>query len=1020
MQDRLAGGSINDRDVFAAPRMQTQSQSGMKRSLSTKLLPGGNNGGGAGGPLSSKPSNALPSARRQLLPSSSKSVKEGLWKAHSATGAARTLPHPTPSYAPGSAPQQQPEVDKGCHQAAAESARTAPSVSTLASDSMKRSASVAGLRSPPPFLKRPAVFGQRQEEDDGSQHGGRPAKRAYIASSGPFQSSLASSTASSTASRQKPTLKPRRSLAFPPPPALSASLSSSSNGNGGTLPPARRASLAPPPSQLPSSGSLLSLSPSKFGLTVPREFTFTSSTSSTSASDSLKPSLPPLRHGSAPIVNKVPPRTLLAPSPIRTDEHVPKPVLPMPPSRTIQANLSSYVSRPPFSQKDAPGRSDRPAQIAGSPGQARQLEMKSHPTGKDAKAFFSPIKEEISGKPRKSISPAQKQDMLRSDLMWRTLEKVSASPTAGQGAQRVATYSSSPTKVSLSSLIGPDSAQSASAPRAVEDQLSRGSRSVHHPVDLQPRAIASQEMLPSSPLKRSRSPSSEQHQGASQPAAASHKRRVFSGMRRSASISSMPRSMSTRSITRRVASASAHGQGQGTSSGTHQPATVRAGISVPTSQPREEDMETEVLLDPNDPFVPPVSPETSSAASSSSKTASPECSAEESTSLGDFTTIDMDTSIMSASGQESLLNLNSLLSKMSLPTRRSSGMFKRTKNFAGTVHLLDERAEMEEERLTGPPTAKLGHGTKRVPGYLASTASSAAKTSSGPEEQFAGGLKRSTGPVALGRPTIEAPGVRRSSTGLPAPRRGSLLPLASSSNAAQTALRTSNSLVGGPLPTAAAKADVLVEGTGGDAVMPAAQPTALAIRADRLLWNVVAFVDVKTAEGDEAGGVFIDILRSLGARILTRPTASVTHIIFKGGKPATLHRYRAYEQSSRPFLVGVGWIVSCREKNERVSEEPFLINPDTVDGVLLGSANAMAAKKNRRTSLEPKMLLAVPQPQYSELMRGAYPWRADNGGLQALPNMSLVLRGIRTVPTSSIEPDVDPCNLLREASAFSV
>lgn len=47
-----------------------------------------------------------------------------------------------------------------------------------------------------------------------------------------------------------------------------------------------------------------------------------------------------------------------------------------------------------------------------------------------------------------------------------------------------------------------------------------------------------------------------------------------------------------------------------------------------------------------------------------------------------------------------------------------------------------------------------------------------------------------------------------------------------------------------------------------------------------VLKNVVAYVDVKTAEGDEAGGVFVDILRSLGARVscraaLTLPMASI-------------------------------------------------------------------------------------------------------------------------------------------------
>ena len=113
----------------------------------------------------------------------------------------------------------------------------------------------------------------------------------------------------------------------------------------------------------------------------------------------------------------------------------------------------------------------------------------------------------------------------------------------------------------------------------------------------------------------------------------------------------------------------------------------------------------------------------------------------------------------------------------------------------------------------------------------------------------------------------------------------------------------------------------------------------------------------------------MDILRSLGARILTRPTDNTTHIIFKGGRPATLHRYRAYEQDRRPHLVGVGWIVRCREKSERVAEQAFLINPDTIDGVLLSSTSSMASKGNRRKTLEPKMLLAPPaQPQYGQLM----------------------------------------------------
>lgn len=69
-------------------------------------------------------------------------------------------------------------------------------------------------------------------------------------------------------------------------------------------------------------------------------------------------------------------------------------------------------------------------------------------------------------------------------------------------------------------------------------------------------------------------------------------------------------------------------------------------------------------------------------------------------------------------------------------------------------------------------------------------------------------------------------------------RRGSLLPLASASSALEA--------VQGP------------EAAGAMATNEGSLPP---------LVDVVAFVDVRTAEGDDAGQVFVDMLRSMGARV---------------------------------------------------------------------------------------------------------------------------------------------------------
>lgn len=121
--------------------------------------------------------------------------------------------------------------------------------------------------------------------------------------------------------------------------------------------------------------------------------------------------------------------------------------------------------------------------------------------------------------------------------------------------------------------------------------------------------------------------------------------------------------------------------------------------------------------------------------------------------------------------------------------------------------------------------------------------------------------------------------------------------------------------------------------------------------------------------------------------MLARPTDSVTHMIFKGGRQATVQRYRAYTKESKPFFIGVGWVVRCRETNKRAGESAFLVNPDAVDnGVLLGgiqetnkyvqplgisSGNVNKGQNaNRRKTLEPKVLFPNSKKSLTTPSRG--------------------------------------------------
>lgn len=104
---------------------------------------------------------------------------------------------------------------------------------------------------------------------------------------------------------------------------------------------------------------------------------------------------------------------------------------------------------------------------------------------------------------------------------------------------------------------------------------------------------------------------------------------------------------------------------------------------------------------------------------------------------------------------------------------------------------------------------------------------------------------------------------------------------------------------------AASPVDTPVEGTP--------DTSAEAPKSVRVLKNCVIFVDVKTEDGIDAGGLFVDMLKGMGAKVgflmdllgdiaeltslvsiqvLSRVGSSCTHIVYKNGLASTSKRYR--------------------------------------------------------------------------------------------------------------------------------
>ncbi|BGP02184.1 BRCT domain-containing protein [Rhodotorula toruloides] len=310
------------------------------------------------------------------------------------------------------------------------------------------------------------------------------------------------------------------------------------------------------------------------------------------------------------------------------------------------------------------------------------------------------------------------------------------------------------------------------------------------------------------------------------------------------------------------------------------------------------------------------------------------------------------TSIRSEETARRLANLQNMLSRLQMPKPAAGPALRRLSD--GAVAL----AGVGEVPLPPPSTGEIGSRTarraSRVP--LITPVPSA----SAPNIHIAPQLPSTS--ISRRRSSIAPPRAPSSGGNL-----GDTSALSTASAPASSRPATARRLsVSTTLPTAGASSSFSL----GSSAPPAGQ------RKDKALQGVVAFVDVRTAEGDDSGMIFVDMLKGLGARVTTRPSTLTTHIIFKAGRASTIQFYRSANPSHRPHLVGIAWVVRCAEIGARVDEGPFRVedavapapgsgkeNVDVVAataqaalGLGKPSTGAASGSHKRRKSMEPKAL----------------------------------------------------------------
>lgn len=764
---------------------------------------------------------------------------------------------------------------------------------TVASNpSHSGTSSLISMRSPPPLSKNPFKPAKRAFEASFATQADRPFKRVNNSSNSmtsehsgtsvgiPEQSatslerciplkakrssvpSISSAFASACAGAESGTGSVGPQL-FDPPAHIERDRNQSSDSSSLKIERANASHATSTIARNPA--SLLSLSPSKFEISLPQRSAFSKPSSSTSRS-----TLCFLSAASEHDASKL---GGLAPSPMRPDEHVPRP-LAVPvhilPSRSSSSELPNSLNASPNRVQAAfgnpflmtqQGRAQISAalQVPSSP----PLSPERRSPGKYSVTSDS-LSTSSSGSstlPSRPASPMQRDDLMRRTIENKhVLQEQERSPVlVASGSKQVRHLY--PTDRHTERQKSPSVAASQPQDNSVKKPLLYTSHEVpNHGADSCPPLL----QLPCSPLKRPFSPTkaegsmdSEERQ-VRQRSEDTLSRSKHGLLRRQSarqatrgavvgrkeSISALESASSLRKPHTSVKSRQTD-VGPEQSILQYRPAS--AGGSAPITRPPP----SRSLSDPStsiqalgtsstDVFMAPTL-----ASSAPAQSRPIRDSPVEEGDSGE--TFDADTSVMSTSGLSSLANLQSLLSRMSRPSlsRRSSAAFPYTST---SLSRLPEATEVDTKPIGANNAGTSGSVSSQrpiapLPRYAAPTSSSAARQSKGSKGQdIAPDVSSLDSSVPKAKDAR-----RRISHGVPEARRGSLLPVAV--NAAQRLTVRPDSATS----------------MHGVQRVPAVEVTT--VEKCTILKDVVAFVDVKTAEGDEAGGVFVDILRGLGARV---------------------------------------------------------------------------------------------------------------------------------------------------------
>ncbi|KAF3386787.1 hypothetical protein F1880_000778 [Penicillium rolfsii] len=190
-------------------------------------------------------------------------------------------------------------------------------------------------------------------------------------------------------------------------------------------------------------------------------------------------------------------------------------------------------------------------------------------------------------------------------------------------------------------------------------------------------------------------------------------------------------------------------------------------------------------------------------------------------------------------------------------------------------------------------------------------------------------------------------------------------------------------------------------------------PRRRSLPSQQALRGAVVYVDVHTTEGEDASGIFVELLQQMGARCFRswswNPRSSmspvdgadpkeskvgITHVVYKDGGLRTLEKVK--HAGGLVKCVGVGWVLDCERENKWLDETPYM-----VDSSIIPRGGA-----KRRKSMEPRALsnvngtlVRVPEP--STPSASGRRCGADRGAVEGFRKITppTPLAGIPSTPT---------------------